>query len=53
MDMVHYRPEINQYMLERMAVGENRVTGENWADTLWELRRLAQRISMEEIFKYY
>lgn len=53
LDMVHYRPEINQYMLERMAVGENRVTGENWADTLWELRRLAQRISMEEIFKYY
>lgn len=53
MDMVHYAPEINQYMLERMGAGENRVTEENWEDTLEELRRLAERISREEIFRYY
>lgn len=53
MDMVHYSPEVNQYMLERMRAGENRVTGENWKETLEELRRLAERISREEIFRYY
>lgn len=53
MDMIHYSPEINQYMLERMAAGENRVTLENCDTVLTEMRELVTRITQEEIYKYY
>ena len=53
MDMVHYSPDINQYMLDRMAAGENRVTQENLQKTLDDMRQLAERISKEEIWRYY
>lgn len=53
MDMIHYSPEINQYMLERMAAGENRITLENKDTVLSEMRELVRRITQEEIYKYY
>ena len=53
MDMVHYGPEVNQYMLERMAACGNRVEPEDWEAVLAQLRELARRISQEEIYRYY
>ncbi len=53
MDMVHYAPEINQYMLDRMAAGGNRVAPEDWETVLKQLRDLVRRISDEEIYRYY
>lgn len=53
MDMIHYSPDINQYMLDRMAAGENRVTTENLQEITDDMRRLTERISKEEIWRYY
>lgn len=53
MDMVHYSPEINQYMLEQLTAGNNRVTAGNREETLAGMRRLADYISQERIFYYY
>lgn len=53
MDMIHYSPDINQYMLDRMAIGENRVTSENIRKTMEDMRQLTERISKEEIWRYY
>lgn len=53
MDMVHYSPKINQYMLERMAAGEDRVTRENWGRNMAELRDMVEWIIREGIYLYY
>lgn len=53
MDMVHYSPEINQYMLEQMAAGKKRVADGDGEETLAGMRRLADYISRERIFDYY
>lgn len=53
MDMIHYSPDINQLMLDRMAAGENRVTRENLQETLESMYELAMRITTEEIYRYY
>lgn len=53
MDMIHYSPDINAYMLEKMIRGENRVTEENWQDVLESMRALAGQITEEEIYRYY
>lgn len=53
MDMIHYSPDINQYMLDRMTLGKNKVTRENLQDTLKNMRELAMRITTEEIYRYY
>ena len=53
MDMVHYSPEINQYMLEQMITGNNRVTADSGEEALADMRRLAEAISQERIFYYY
>ena len=53
MDMIHYSPEINQYMLECMAAGEKRLTAENWEKEVEKMAELAKRISGEEIYRYY
>lgn len=53
MDMIHYTPQVNQLMLERMASGENRVTSENLETVLTALRDMAHRITREEIYRYY
>ena len=53
MDMIHYSPEINQRMLEKMAAGENKVTPESCRETLDVMRELAMRITREDIYRYY
>lgn len=53
MDMVHYSPEINRFMLERMAAGEQRVTKENWDQAMAELRDMVEWIVQEGIYVYY
>ena len=53
MDMLHYSPEINQYMLEQLCEGNRRVTKENWSETVSDLRRLVQKITEVEIYDSY
>ena len=53
MDMIHYSPDINQIMLERMVSGEDKVTPENWEDTIAEKRAMVKSIIDEEIYRYY
>ena len=53
MDMIHYSPEVNRIMLEKMAAGENRVTRENMREILEKMRNLTERISREDIWRYY
>ncbi len=53
MDMIHYSPEVNQFMLEQMQAGNYRLTEENWEETLADMRELARSIHEEEIYRYY
>lgn len=53
MDLVHYSPAVNQYMLEQMCKGEGRITEENWQDAVTGMRELVKRINEELIYKYY
>lgn len=53
MDMIHYSPAVNQYMLEQMYAGEGRVTADNWEDVVVGMRELTQRIQDELIYRYY
>lgn len=53
MDMIHYSPDVNQYMLDLMSHGENRVDERNWGETIAELREMTNRISRAEIYRYY
>lgn len=53
MDMIHYSPEVNQYMLEQMQKGNCRLTGENRETVLEDMRNLIREIHEEEIYRYY
>lgn len=53
MDMVHYSPEINQYMLESIAADKGRVTTENLTEVLTHLRETYEYIITEGIYQYY
>lgn len=53
MDMIHYSPEINQFMLEHMAAGDNRITEDNWENIIGSMRQLADKITQKEIYRYY
>lgn len=53
MDTVHYSPEINQFMLEQMSLGNYRLTEENFEETLADMRKLVCSIHEEEIYRYY
>lgn len=53
MDMFHYKPWVNQYMLEAMEKGEHRVTRENYQQALAELQELYKYIVEEGIYLYY
>ena len=51
--MIHYSPEINQEMLERMAANAGRITADNMESEIENMRQLAERISEAEIYRYY
>lgn len=53
MDMIHYTPQVNQYMLEQMTASEKRWTAENWQTELGQMRDLVDRIIKTEIYRYY
>jgi len=53
MDLVHYSPAINQYMLEQLCSGEGKLTRENWEEKIAGMRELVERIKSELIYTYY
>ena len=53
MDLVHYSPEVNQYMLDCIAAGEKRVTPENWQEVIRKMRDVVQLITGDLIYRYY
>ncbi len=53
LEIAHYSPEINRYMLERMAAGEDRVTEENWGRIMNQMRDMVEWIVREGIYSYY
>lgn len=53
MDMIHYSPEINRFMLEEMQKGNYRLTGENREAVLEDMRNLVREIHEKEIYRYY
>lgn len=53
MDMIHYSPEINRYMLEQLDSEKYRVTRENYAEKIAEMRSLAKDITEKYIYEYY
>lgn len=53
MDMIHYGPWVNQWMLESMGEGKDLLTQDNWPDYIQRMRDLAKRISDTEIYEYY
>lgn len=53
MDMIHYSPMINQWMLESLDDGKNRLDEENYAETLQKQRELTRQIHQEKIYRYY
>lgn len=53
MDMMHYSPDINQFMLECVVKDERRVTSENAETVLQNMRDTYQYIIDEGIYTYY
>lgn len=53
MDMFHYHPWVNQYMLEAMESGQNLMTRENYQQAMADMRELYQYIIEEGIYLYY
>lgn len=53
MDMLHYSPQINQFMLEALSSEEYRVKPENVNEVLEEMHRVHDVMVQEDIYKYY
>ena len=53
MDMIHYSPEINQYMLDALVQGTHKVTKDNWQEVLSGMRETYEYIISEGIYRYY
>lgn len=53
MDVVHFSPEINQYMLNSILSNEYQVTEESVDETIDEMRQVYQYIINEGIYQYY
>lgn len=53
MDMIHYSPEINQYMLECVASDSHNVTGENQKEVLTYMKEVFEDIIENRIYEYY
>lgn len=53
MDMIHYSPDINQYMLECVVKEERRVTSDNVEEVLGNMKNTYQYIINEGIYIYY
>lgn len=53
MDMIHFSKDINYYIYDKLAKGEERLTKENYETRLDGMYMLAEKIVQEEIPKYY
>ncbi|MDE7224250.1 MAG: hypothetical protein K2O34_10785 [Acetatifactor sp.] len=53
MDMIHYSPDVNQYMLQCFSDGSNEVTKENADRILEHMRQVYTYIIEEGIYQYY
>lgn len=53
MDMIHYAPWVNQYMLEAVIKEEGKVSRENVSVIIENMRELYQYIISEGIYEYY
>ena len=53
MDMIHYSPKINQYMLEAVQEDSHRVTMENWQEVYEKMEKALDDIVSTEIYRYY
>lgn len=53
MDMLHYSPEINQYMLECVSKGSHLVTEENLNEVISDMNETVDYIVTEKIYDYY
>ena len=53
MDMIHYSPDINQYMLEEIVQDGHRVSEANWEEVLTDMKNTCEYIIDEGIYNYY
>ena len=53
MDMIHYGPWINQYMLEQVVEGKKLVNAENVSNVLQSMRETYEYLTEEGIYEYY
>ena len=53
MDMLHFSKDINHYVYDKLAKGEERLTLDNYEARLDHMLELSDRIVGEEILKYY
>lgn len=53
MDMIHYGPWINQYMLEKILTGENLVEKETVSQVIQSMRDTYEYIINQGIYQYY
>lgn len=53
MDMVHFSKDINHYVYDKLAKGEERLTLDNYKERLDHMLELSEKIVEEEILKYY
>ncbi|MBQ8822602.1 MAG: hypothetical protein IJZ82_08170 [Lachnospiraceae bacterium] len=53
MDMIHYTPQINQYMLDGVAQGTHEVTKDNLGEILTKVEENFDYIISEGIYEYY
>lgn len=53
MDMIHFSKDINYYIYDKLAKGEERLTNDNYEDRLDHMLELSEQIVEEEIYKYY
>ena len=53
MDTIHFSKDINYYVYDKLAKGEERLTIDNYEERLDHMLELSYRIVEEEILKYY
>ncbi|MCM1102198.1 MAG: SGNH/GDSL hydrolase family protein [Clostridium sp.] len=53
MDMIHFAPDVNQYMMQCIADGRGEVTDENVEEILKHMRQVYEYIINEGIRRYY
>ena len=53
MDVIHFSKDINYYIYDKLAKGEEQLTLDNYEERLDHMMDLSEKIAEEEILKYY